>query len=128
MSVTPPPDAYNHERLATCLEGVAQEEMREGFQGVDRRLDTINVRLHNIEARAKNEDAYERRVNYIPLLKTDGAEIANFPFNADTVDGLNTQTINALLTDLGLDFQGRTLAKKKVLLLREIGVKTTHNG
>ncbi|KAF4952805.1 hypothetical protein FGADI_6466 [Fusarium gaditjirri] len=74
-----------------------QRQMQAGFSRIDRRL-------HNIEARAKNEDAFIRRPDYIPLLKTDGTEIANFPLNAEEVEGLNTQAINALLTDLGLDF------------------------
>ncbi|KAF5608678.1 uncharacterized protein FTJAE_14304, partial [Fusarium tjaetaba] len=74
-----------------------------------------------------NEDAFERRADYVPLVEADGTAIPNFQLDSEAVEGLNTQAINARLTDLGVDFQGRNLPKKKVIFLREIGVKTTHN-
>ncbi|KAF5983606.1 hypothetical protein FCOIX_3132 [Fusarium coicis] len=97
-----------------------QRQMQAGFARID-------CRLRNIEARPKSEDAFERRADYVLLVKADGTAIPNFPLNSEAVEGLNTLAINALLTDLGVDFQGRNLPMRRVLFLREIDVKTTHN-
>jgi hypothetical protein len=129
------------------------QRVNDRLNQVDQRLDTlqtdvatINVRLHNIEAQSKNEDARQRHDDYIPLLKRDGTPIPNFPLNEAAVRGLSSmyilfilppplltcrnldRALDGLLTDLGVAWEGRNLDKKKALFLREIGVKTTHNG
>ncbi|KAF5637111.1 hypothetical protein F52700_4848 [Fusarium sp. NRRL 52700] len=72
------------------------------------------------------------RADYVPLLDPDGAAIPNFSLNSEAVEGLNywisAQAINVLFTDLGVDFQGRTLAKNMVFFLHEIRVKTIYKG
>lgn len=71
-----------------------RREMRAGFARIDSRLDNMNTRLHNNEARKKNDDAVFRRVDYVPLLKADGTAIANFPRDAEAVQDLDSMSIN----------------------------------
>ncbi|GKU16910.1 unnamed protein product [Fusarium langsethiae] len=101
-----------------------KREMKAGFDRIDSRLDNMNTRLHNAEAREKNEDAFKSRGDYVPLLKADGTAIANFPTNWEAVQDLDDQTIDALLTDLDVDFKGLDLYNKMHRFLREIGVKS----
>ncbi|KAF9785661.1 hypothetical protein IL306_004790 [Fusarium sp. DS 682] len=115
--------------------GDVRREIRDGFRRVDGCLDTlqtdvasIKVRLHNLEAQSKNEEAVFRRADFVPLVKRDGAPIPNFPVNEAAVKSLGTRAINSLLTDLGVAWEGRNLDIKKSLFLREIGIKTSHNG
>lgn len=62
-----------------------RREMQAGFA-------RINTRLHNIEAREKNEDAYLCRVDWVPLLKADGTTIANFPRDSEAVEDLDSMS------------------------------------
>ncbi|KAJ4005446.1 hypothetical protein NW752_002279 [Fusarium irregulare] len=72
--------------------------------------------------------AYLCRVDYVPLLKADGTAIANFPLNYEAVRDLDDQTIDALLTNLDVDFKGLDLYNKMCRFLYEIGVKSIPAG
>lgn len=58
-------------------------------------LPKINYCPHNIEARAKSEDAFERLADYISL-RTDGTAFARLPLNLEALDGPDSISIDIL--------------------------------